>query len=54
MGSAEGFQHDTVVDCRWPFTLPKRRIVQGKYLFTLSEAQMHSIALAVVRGLQLR
>ena len=54
LGPADGFRHDTVVDCRWPFTLPKTRATGGRRLFTLSEANMHAISLALARGLQLR
>ena len=53
MGTADGFLHDTVVDCRWPYTLPKAQVVSGRHMFTLPSTRMHQLSLALVRGLQL-
>lgn len=53
-GQADGFDHDTVVDCRWPFTLRKSEVAAGDYKFTLSQARMHQVSLGLVHGLQLR
>ena len=53
MGDADGFHHDTVVDCRWPFTLPKTQVEAGRQLFKLSDQRMHEVSIALVRGLQI-
>lgn len=50
----DGFDHDTVVDCRWPFTLPKRTVERGEYRLTLGPGRMHEISRAIVAGLELR
>jgi mRNA-degrading endonuclease toxin of MazEF toxin-antitoxin module len=52
-GAHDGFDHDTVIDCRWPFTLPKTQLIGGEYKFTLSKDRMREISLAIVHGLQL-
>ncbi len=53
-GAADGFRHDSVVDCRWPFTISKAKIVGGTYKATLTPARMRDLALGLVNGLQLR
>lgn len=50
----DGVDHDTIVDCRWPFTLPKRLIERGVYKVTLSPQRMHEISIALIAGLDLR
>lgn len=50
----DGVDHDTIVDCRWPFTLPKRVIERGELKTTLSPQRMHDIAVALAAGLELR
>lgn len=53
-GQGDGFDHDTVIDCRWPFTLRKAEITAGTYRFMLSQSRMHQVALGLVHGLQMR
>ncbi len=50
----DGLDHDTIVDCRWPFTLPKRIIERGELKATLGPGRMHAISMAIVAGLELR
>lgn len=52
-GAAEGFDHDSVVDCRWPYTVLKSSIASGTYKFTLTPASMKRIALGLANGLQM-
>jgi hypothetical protein len=53
VGVAEGFKHETVIDCRWPYTLPKTWFERGRYLFTLPERTMRDVATSLVVGLQM-
>src|SRR5690349_10589563 len=50
----DGLDHDTIVDCRWPFTLPKRTIERGELKITLGPGRMHEISVAITAGLELR
>lgn len=53
VGSTEGFQHDTVIDCRWIFTFPKSRFDRSELVVRLDLLVMERIAAAIVQGLQL-
>lgn len=53
VGVAEGFQHDTIIDGRWPFTIPKSVLANGRYLFQLTPDVMKKVSLALVHGLQM-
>jgi hypothetical protein len=53
VGTADGFAHETVIDCRWPFTLLKDEVQAGNLKFTLSGDRMREVALGLVHGLQL-
>jgi mRNA-degrading endonuclease toxin of MazEF toxin-antitoxin module len=53
MGSGDGFQHRSVVDARWPFTLLKKDIRRGTYKTTLAGTTMEAISVALVIGLGL-
>lgn len=53
VGTAEGFDHDTLIDCRWVYTLQKSDFPTGSYRFTLPDVTMDSVSLALVYGLQL-
>jgi hypothetical protein len=53
VGIGEGFSHDTIIDCRWPFTLEKSRLPQSNFKFRLSGAVMQSVSIALVSGLQM-
>ena len=53
VGTAEGFVHDTVIDCRWVYTLQKTDFPSGSYRFSLPKVTMESVSLALVFGLQL-
>src|ERR1019366_1220908 len=33
VGTAEGFSRDTIIDCRWPYTLQKARLPLGSFQF---------------------
>jgi hypothetical protein len=52
-GPDDGFAHETVIDCRWPFTLLKDEARAGNYKFRLSNDRMREVSLALVHGLQL-
>lgn len=54
VGPEQGFQHQWVIDCRWPFTIPKSTIETGKLITTLDDTALGRVALALVHGLQLR
>lgn len=54
LGIRDGFEHDTVVDGRWVYTVPQSTITNGSLKFTLPSVTMHAISLAIVKGLQLR
>lgn len=54
VGVADGFDHDTLVDCRWVHTIPKANLTQATFRFKLSPPVMHDISLALVSGLQMR
>lgn len=54
VGRAEGFHHDTVIDCRWPVTVRKSLVAGGSFLTHLSDSRMKDVALALVNGLQFR
>ena len=55
VGTTEGFAHDTVLDARWPFTISQQIITTaGEYKFTLPQAVMSRVSVALVRGLQMQ
>lgn len=47
------FHRATIIDCRWVMTLPQWHFTDGTYQFTLSDDDMESVSIALVRGLQL-
>jgi mRNA-degrading endonuclease toxin of MazEF toxin-antitoxin module len=47
-----GFEEETVIDCRWPFTMQKVHV--DNYRFRLPADVMNDVSLALVRGLQMR
>lgn len=51
--ATDGFRHETVIDCRWPYTLEKSRVVAGEYLTRLSFNRMQQINLCLVHGLNM-
>lgn len=53
VGLAEGFNDDTVIDCRWVHTLPKNSFSLGSRQFALSDMVMEEVSEAIVVGLQL-
>jgi mRNA-degrading endonuclease toxin of MazEF toxin-antitoxin module len=49
---SDGVHHDSIVDGRWVYTLPKAEIVGfGHCISTLSTERMEAIAVAIVVGL---
>jgi hypothetical protein len=54
VGTAHGFDHETVIDCRWPYTLPKTWFNAAEHRFTLSPDVMREVSVALVVGLQMR
>lgn len=54
VGVAEGFDHDTVIDGRWPFTIGKSVVNAGQLKLKLDDLRMHEVSVAIGRGLQLR
>jgi hypothetical protein len=53
-GTDDGFDHETVIDCRWPLTIETSQLTPENYCFTLSEAKMFQIQKALVAGLQMQ
>lgn len=49
----DGFDRDTVIDCRWVFTIPKRHFGPETLQALLSPAVMREISIALVVGLQM-
>jgi hypothetical protein len=52
VGRSEGFDHDTMIDCRWVFTVQKRHLRAAEHL-PLPRAVMNQVSEALVVGLQL-
>jgi mRNA-degrading endonuclease toxin of MazEF toxin-antitoxin module len=52
VGQSEGFDHDTVIDCRWVYTVTKASLGSTRYT-RLSLARMNEISAALVVGLQM-
>jgi hypothetical protein len=53
VGVTEGFDHDTVIDCRWPYTLLKSQLPRTAYRFTLPTTTMDKVNIALIVGLQM-
>lgn len=53
VGRTVGFDHASVIDGRWPFTMLKSDIRRGTYKTTLPETQMEEISVAILEGLGL-
>lgn len=51
-GVPAGFDHETLIDCRWVFTLARAEVVAGQYLLTLDGDAMDEIDAALKVGLQ--
>ena len=51
--SEKFFNNDTVIDCRWPYTISIGRLRQCKFMFELSEKIMADINVGLVVGLQM-
>jgi mRNA-degrading endonuclease toxin of MazEF toxin-antitoxin module len=52
VGRSEGFDHDTMIDCRWVFTVQKRHLRAAEHP-PLPRAVMNQVSEALVVGLQL-
>ena len=53
VGAAEGFAHETIIDCRWPYTLEKSRLPQTA-VFCLPPSTMEKVTIALIPGLQMK
>jgi hypothetical protein len=53
VGQAEGFAHETILDCRWPYTLEKSYFQTRSFRFRLGTAKMDEVSVAIVSGLQM-
>ena len=51
--SGAGFEVETVIDCRWPFTVRRDQVEAMRYLFMLSPDVMELVDEALVVGLQM-
>lgn len=51
--SAYGFDHSTIIDCRWVFSLPRATFDPTTFLFALPNAVMNEVSVALAVGLQL-
>lgn len=54
VGPPEGFHHTTVIDGRWPATLPKAQLHAGRLLTTLAPETMWRVSRAIASGLQMK
>lgn len=52
VGTAEGFRHDTVIDCRWPVTIEKQRL-PAQPSGCLGRDKQWELSVALVHGLQM-
>ena len=52
-GAVDGFNHDTVIDCRWVYTMMKTRFPGNTLRFRLSPDMMQRVSIALVVGLQM-
>jgi hypothetical protein len=54
VGQSHGFQHDTLIDCRWVFTIQKTEAPPSTtFMFRLPQDVMDDVSAALVVGLQL-
>jgi len=53
VGQSQGFLHDTVIDCRWVFTIQKTEAPPSTFRLRLPPDVMDDISAALVVGLQL-
>jgi mRNA-degrading endonuclease toxin of MazEF toxin-antitoxin module len=53
VGQNHGFLHDTVIDCRWIFTIQKAEVPPSTRKFRLPPDVMDDVSAALVVGLQL-
>ena len=53
VGQPEGFQRETVIDCRWPYTLIEQEVTAGRLHTTLPRDVMERVNVALVAGLQM-
>jgi mRNA-degrading endonuclease toxin of MazEF toxin-antitoxin module len=51
--SDDGFERDTLIDCRWVFTVRKRDAPTHSFRFRLPPSALEEISLALVEGLQI-
>src|SRR4051794_27404128 len=45
--AADGFDHDTVIECRWVYTRPRAEVEAGGYVCTLSDQVMTRVDAAL-------
>lgn len=53
VGPTDGFRSESVIDCRWPYTITKTRLSAGEYQFSLTKDVMERVSRALVHGLQM-
>lgn len=53
IGPSHGLHHETVIDCRWPYTVLKRRIRNGRHISRLPDDVMAEVDVAIAIGLGL-
>ena len=53
VGTADSFDTDSVIDCRWVYTLLKKDLTPATFLFYVSDQIMEVISVALVSGLQM-
>ncbi|HEX5937366.1 MAG TPA: hypothetical protein VFZ75_06735 [Actinomycetota bacterium] len=51
--ASTNFHVDTVIDCRWPFTVPRAEVERMRLLFVLDPNVVELIDEALVVGLQM-
>lgn len=51
--TSHGFHHDTLLDCRWVFSLAQSRFSPTTFRFSLPDVVMNEVSVALVVGLQI-
>jgi hypothetical protein len=54
VGTNDGFDHLSVIDGRWPYTVRRSMLEAGRCITTLTPVTMHDVSIAIYRGLQLQ
>jgi hypothetical protein len=53
VGIPEGFDHETIIDCRFPLSFEQSDVAGSRLLTTLSDQVMSEVNVALANGLQM-